>query len=60
MTIRFFFSCMISLPNSYYVVTLVSHGKDHYIQVHDVVKKIKVRQAKIDNHHEVSKALKEE
>lgn len=49
---------MTKLPNSYYVVTLVSHGKDFYIQVHDVIKKIKVRQAKIYNDHEVSRVLK--
>ncbi|XP_048740917.2 NACHT and WD repeat domain-containing protein 2-like [Ostrea edulis] len=51
-------SYMTKLPNSYYVVTLVSHGKDFYIQVHDVIKKIKVRQAKIYNDHENGSGLR--
>ena len=43
----------MSLPNSYYVVTLTTHRQDYYIQVHDVQNKMKVRQAKLFNDHEV-------
>ncbi|XP_061179023.1 NACHT and WD repeat domain-containing protein 2-like [Saccostrea echinata] len=46
-------SYLSHIPNSYYVVTLTSHRNDHYIQVHDVVKKIKVRQSKIHKDQKV-------
>lgn len=48
-----FYSHLLKIPNSYYVVTLTSHKNDFYIQVHDVKTGLKVRQAKLHNDHQV-------